>query len=235
MKNCVIYKITSPSNKIYIGQSINIQKRIKQYKRLCCLTQKVLYNSLKKYGFDNHIFEIIEECDMSELNIKERYWQEYYNSLAPNGLNSMLTETNVKKRVVSKETSLKLSNSKKGYNNPMYKVKKSEEHKNKMSLLMKNRVFTEEWKLKISESKKGNKNSMYGKKMTIETKQLLKNALIEKFSGFNNTRSRIVLDLENGIFYYNVKDASMYNNINQNTLRSMLIGNMKNKTKFIFA
>jgi len=29
-----IYKITSPSNKIYIGQSINIERRIKQYKLL---------------------------------------------------------------------------------------------------------------------------------------------------------------------------------------------------------
>lgn len=234
MKNCVIYKIISPSNKIYIGQSTNVEKRIKQYKRLCCLTQKVLYNSLKKYGFDNHIFEIIEECDIELLNERERYWQEYHNSLAPNGLNSMLTETNSKRRIVSKETSLKLSESKKGDKNPMYNVKKSEEHKNKMSLLMKNRVFTEDWKLKISESKRGIKNSMYGKKMTSERKQLLKNALIEKFSGFNNTRSRIVLDLEMGIFYYNVKDASIYNNINQNTLRSMLLGNIKNKTKFIF-
>ena len=29
-----IYKITSPSGKIYIGQSIDIQKRFKHYKQL---------------------------------------------------------------------------------------------------------------------------------------------------------------------------------------------------------
>ena len=29
-----IYKITSPSNKIYIGQSINIERRFKEYKTL---------------------------------------------------------------------------------------------------------------------------------------------------------------------------------------------------------
>jgi len=31
-----IYKITSPSNKVYIGQSINIEKRFKSYKRYDC-------------------------------------------------------------------------------------------------------------------------------------------------------------------------------------------------------
>jgi hypothetical protein len=29
-----IYKITSPSGKVYIGQSINIERRIKEYKNL---------------------------------------------------------------------------------------------------------------------------------------------------------------------------------------------------------
>ena len=46
-----IYKIVSPSEKIYIGQSINIEKRWeKNYKTLKCKTQTKLYNSLKKYG-----------------------------------------------------------------------------------------------------------------------------------------------------------------------------------------
>ncbi len=233
MNKCVIYKIESPSNKIYIGQSTNIQKRLKQYKRLSCLTQKVLYNSLKKYGFENHIFEIIEECSIEELNIKERYWQDYYNSLAPFGLNSMLTETNSLKRIISKETALKLSNSKLGEKNPMYKTTKSDEHKKYMSLLMKDRIFTNDWKLKISESKKGSNNPMYGKKMSDETKRILKKGLLEKYSGFSNTRSRIVLDLETGIYYYNVKDAATYNNINQSTLRLHLLNSINNK--FIFA
>ena len=56
-----IYKITSPSNKVYIGQSRNISKRINNYSNLNCKKQRKLYNSLKFYGWENHIFSIISE------------------------------------------------------------------------------------------------------------------------------------------------------------------------------
>lgn len=56
-----IYKITSPSGKVYIGQTWDSKKRFSNYKNLYCKTQIKLYNSLKKYGFDNHIVEIIHE------------------------------------------------------------------------------------------------------------------------------------------------------------------------------
>lgn len=235
MIKCVIYKITSPSNKVYVGQSRNVDKRFKQYKSMRCNTQKVLLNSLKKYGVDNHVFEIIEECAFEDLNIRERYWQEYYNSLAPNGLNSILTEYDNIPRVVSKSTSIKLSESKLGNKNPMYGTKKTDAQKEYLSLKFKGRVFTDEWKAKILASKIKSGKHKHGKPMSEETKQMLKLSLIEKFSGFNNTRSRIVLDVETGIFYYNVNDVSLYNNIHKETLRAMLKGRIKNKTKFIFA
>lgn len=234
MSKCVIYMVTSPSNRIYIGQSRNVKKRFEQYRKLNCKTQSVLINSFLKYGVDNHIFEIIEECDLSEMNIRERYWQEYHNSLAPNGLNSMLTETNAKTRTVSKETSRKLSESKLGAKNPMYGTKKSDEEKKNLSNKFKGRVFTTEWIAKINESKR---KSGKHKQRTISdsNRKLLNEAILEKASGFNNPHSRIVLDVQSGIFYYNVKDVSMYHNINENNLRAMLIGKIKNNTSFIFA
>lgn len=78
-----IYKITSTSNKIYIGQSFDIEKRFKYYKRLDCKNQNKLYNSLFKHGIDNHIFEILEEVTYSEdiLNKKEVYYIQYYKDL----------------------------------------------------------------------------------------------------------------------------------------------------------
>ena len=54
-----IYKITNPSGKIYIGQSVNIDNRISSYKNLKCKNQTKLYRSLLKYTFENHIFEIL--------------------------------------------------------------------------------------------------------------------------------------------------------------------------------
>ena len=66
-----IYKITNPKGKVYIGYSKDIENRFKYYKRLNCKGQRKLYNSLKKYGPDNHIFEIVEECNLVDLNLKE--------------------------------------------------------------------------------------------------------------------------------------------------------------------
>jgi group I intron endonuclease len=85
-----IYKITNPTGKIYIGQSINLEKREDDYMKLRCDKQPKLYNSLKKYGWGQHIFEIIEKCSLEQLNEREIYWGLYYNVLEENGLNLRL-------------------------------------------------------------------------------------------------------------------------------------------------
>lgn len=84
-----IYKITSPTNKIYVGQSIDIEKRFKQYKRLDCKKQPKLYNSFLKHGVENHIFEILEECSLDKLNVREVFWKQKYNTISE-GLNCEL-------------------------------------------------------------------------------------------------------------------------------------------------
>jgi len=109
-----IYKITSPSGKIYIGQSNNIEYRFNQYKRLQCKTQTKLYNSLIKHGFSFHLFEIITICDEKELNEKERYFQDMFNCISKNGLNCRLTQVGDKQGQLSEETKRKISNSNKG-------------------------------------------------------------------------------------------------------------------------
>lgn len=102
-----IYKITNPKGRIYIGQSVDIEKRRKNYKSVTnCKQQIILHNSLVKYGFSEHVFEVIEECSIEELNTRERYWQDYYNVLLE-GLNCKLTKTNDKSGKQSKHTSNK--------------------------------------------------------------------------------------------------------------------------------
>jgi group I intron endonuclease len=68
-----IYKITSPSGKVYIGKSKNILSRYYKYFHLRCEGQRKIYGSLKKYGPENHIFDIIEECDVALLIEREIY------------------------------------------------------------------------------------------------------------------------------------------------------------------
>jgi group I intron endonuclease len=103
-----IYKIVSPSNKIYIGQSVDIERRFISYKKLKCKKQSKLYSSFISYGVESHIFEVIEECLDTQLNIRERYWQDFYNVLE-DGLNLMLTKIGDKSGRASEETKLKSS------------------------------------------------------------------------------------------------------------------------------
>jgi group I intron endonuclease len=162
-----IYKITSPSGKVYIGQSIDIEKRFNIYRFLSCKSQKKLYASFLRYGVENHTFEIIMECKKNELNYYERHYQEYYNVLDEYGLNLKYTQVAEKKQVYSEETRKKLSQN---------HVSKKEGYVNHM----KGKTHSEETKRKISENKKGKKlskehieksaNARRGKKHTEEHK-----------------------------------------------------------------
>ena len=129
-----IYKITSPTGKIYIGQSIDIEFRFLTYKRLLCKGQTRLYASFKKYGVEKHKFEIICQCNTFELNEKERFYQELFNTIdGRNGLNCQYVKTSTKKYVHSDETKNKISSSNKGKKGRKG-VKFSEEHKIKIGL-----------------------------------------------------------------------------------------------------
>lgn len=154
-KICGIYKITSPSGKIYIGKSKNIKRRISEYKRNNHISQPKIYNSILKYGWSSHNFEIIHLCDESELNNLERFYIKKYNTFnTVHGLN--LTEGG-------------------DY------TKMSNETKDKMKTIRNERKFwlgkkhTEDSRLKMSRSKMGNKN-MVGHKHSEETKIKLSNS-----------------------------------------------------------
>jgi len=101
-----IYKIASPTNKVYVGQSVDIERRWLDYKS--CYEKFPLQNSITKHGFDNHDFKVLEECTIELLNEKERYWQDFYDVLGPNGLNCKLTQTTDLSGSHSEETKKKI-------------------------------------------------------------------------------------------------------------------------------
>lgn len=114
MKICGIYKIVSPSGKIYIGQSIDVENRKNGYSKLRCKSQIILYRSFIKYGFDSHDFSIIEICTIDNLNERERFWQEFYDVIGENGMNLILTKTENAPQKWSEESRRKASMSAKG-------------------------------------------------------------------------------------------------------------------------
>jgi group I intron endonuclease len=148
-----IYKITNPKGRVYIGQSIDIYKRFYMYRFLHCKKQVRLYNSFLKYGYENHKFEIICECDELDLNKKERYYQEFYDVLSENGMNCVYQGYDGKSGKRSEETKRKISIKNKGSNNGMYGVKMTKEQKE----IRRDYKHTKEAKSKISKrSYRGN-------------------------------------------------------------------------------
>ena len=191
-----IYKIKSPTGKIYIGQSVDIKLRWKKYKALNCGNQTKLLNSLSKYGFNTHIFSVVEECKEDDLNKRERYWQDYYNVVS-DGLNCRLTETTDKSGRLSEETKNRIGDANRGrvhseqskknmskpksdsskmgkYNksgkrNPFFGKAHSEETKEKIREKRKKQVITKETRQKIS-------TSLLGREVSDETKRKIGNA-----------------------------------------------------------
>lgn len=191
-----IYKITNPNGKIYIGQSIDLIIRINNYKKMTTSIseQRAIYNSLLKYGVDNHTFEIIEECEIKLLNERERFWQEYYDCVK-NGLNCKYTTTLDKVGHLSDETKLKISLAQIGQKrvyksgkHPLLGVKRSKETIEKTRQANIGRKVSEEYKIKLSEMYKGKKQTKehsekrrlanIGKKRSEETK--LKQSLLKQ-------------------------------------------------------
>lgn len=80
IRKCFIYRIISPSGRIYIGQTVNVNARKSAYRNLRCKSQHILYNSLKKYGFENHVFDVIDECGEIEANNLEGFYIKEYKS-----------------------------------------------------------------------------------------------------------------------------------------------------------
>ena len=83
----IIYKITSPSGKVYVGQTIrSFEKRMQEHRDMKS-TCSAVRNAIDKYG-DEMKYEIIEEnVPQEHLDEREIYWIKELNSLRPDGYN----------------------------------------------------------------------------------------------------------------------------------------------------
>ena len=209
-KICGIYKITSPSGKVYIGESVDINKRFKNYNNLRCKSQTILYRSFLKYTPENHIFEIIEECLEESLKCRERYWQDFYDVINPaKGLNCKLTSCGDKKLVHSEETRKKISDANKGQvgksgkENPMYGLY-------------------------------GESNPNFGSKRTEEQRKNISESLLGKASGCNNPRAVKVIDVDTKIVYCSIDEAISAFKISRTHFYRYMNGVLPNKTPLMF-
>lgn len=146
----IIYKATNIFNgKIYIGQTtqkMSDRKTDHKLKAIKHNSQNYFHRAIRKYGIDNFNWEIIDTAkDRDELNEKEKYWIEYYNSINYNiGYNS-----------------------KTGGNQPKF----NDEIKIKIGLSGKGKKRSEEFKENLRINMSGKGNHFFGKKHTEETKE----------------------------------------------------------------
>lgn len=81
-----IYKITNIiTGEVYIGQAVDIAKRWSEHAK-CGLgidtpQGNKLYKAMQEYGLTNFSWELLEKCNSAELNAKERFYIDLYQSV----------------------------------------------------------------------------------------------------------------------------------------------------------
>jgi group I intron endonuclease len=207
-----IYKITNPKGKIYIGQSTNIEDRWKKGHKYSSGCGVKLKNSFKKYGWENHKKEILEECIVEYLSERETYWIEYYNSYKK-GLNSTSKGgiQGYKDEQWRKTHSEGLKGRKgvwKGKKRPEHSTflkengsglsyERTQEHKDNLSKKLTGTKFSKEICKKISKNKIG-KNTK--KIICLETKQIFNS--IKECSDYLNISKGCICSFVKGKYPY---------------------------------
>lgn len=196
MRKAWVYKITSPSGKVYVGSTINLVRRISEYKRSHSKKQYKIFRSIKKYGYENHRLEILSQCTTADILKQEAYYGILYNVLSDNGLNLQIPKHGAEFAAISEETRAKMSRAQKG------KVI-SEGVRNTLRKLRTGTKLSDSTKNKIGLASMGHKHNL-GKKHSVETKNKMS---IDRLG--NNNGSFLVLNKLTGIYYYSLKQAAL--------------------------
>lgn len=83
----IIYKYTNTiNNKVYVGQTVNPRQRKSAHSSSSgninsSEYDKPFYVDIRKYGWDNFIYEVLEECDISDTRERENFYIDRFNSI----------------------------------------------------------------------------------------------------------------------------------------------------------
>jgi len=185
-----IYTIMCLINgKIYVGRSVNWEKRLKGHKFILNKNQHLnqhLQSAWNKYGEENFTFELLEEYEERFLSSMEHWWcnmlnthnRKYGYNIEPTSPFGMIH--------LSEETKEKLSKALKGRKGTFLGRKHNEESKKKMSDVKKGKKVSSELiekrrqkqvgKKRTKEQKEEMSKSRKGRKFTEEHKKNISNA-----------------------------------------------------------
>ena len=168
-----IYKFTNRINdKVYIGQTYNLQTRLNSHKSKALNTKNKFYNAVRKYGWENFELSILSTItantkeELSALLDKlEIEYIKQYNSYK-SGYNSTLGGHSKRGYKLSEEFSDKCKS--RTY---------SDDTRKKMSISAKNRIISEETRLKLRNSAIKRNFSKYRELTTSSRNKAIKRAL----------------------------------------------------------
>lgn len=154
LKQWTIYKITSPTGRIYIGKTCNYTARRRQYSRVQLKRQDLIMNSIVKHGWGAHIMEAIDTFSgtATESCSKEIFWIRSYMS---------------NKCKYPEQNGLNMTDGGEG----VLGIKRSEEYKQKCRDRNVGKKLTEEHKKNIGDSLRGRLGSNKGYRHTKEWKK----------------------------------------------------------------
>lgn len=224
----IIYKITNLINgKVYIGQTI--RKLSERWSSHCHhKNNTAIHNAITKYGKENFSICVIDNANTrDELDQKEMFWINFYNSLSPNGYNFTkggihyeITEETRKKHAqycgkkhhmwgkhLSEEAKRKLSVAFSGKNNPFYGKHLSEETKEKLRQANLGRKITDEQRKLCCIRNAGENNPFFGKHHSEETKQKIRE-IRQRSAGIKNPCNKAVKCIETGKIYPSIRIAA---------------------------
>lgn len=161
---CGIYQARlKKDGRVYIGQSVDCEDRRKAHKSSSKTEDTYFYRAIRKYGWENFEWSIIEECSREDLDTREMFWIKKKRSNKEGfGFNSTEGGNGNKGYSLSAEAKEKLSRLRLG-------THLSEETKQKISAAEKGRVLSEESKRALSLKRQGKNNPFYGKHHSEET------------------------------------------------------------------
>lgn len=248
IRSWAIYKITSPTGRLYIGKTSDFTGRMASYKRGKAQSQKLLFKSLTKYGFDAHKVEKIDqfESDNNYANGKEMFWirsfmTHIHSFPEQGGMNLTLGGDGVIGRFIpekEKERIRSMSYIRNGLPSPRIGLKHSEESRVKMAISQQKRI-------------QGKTHWNVGKERSPETREKLRQINVGKslgrvYSGDTLERIRIgglakqkpvsqySLDGEFISNHSGMSAASRATGVPLSTIKHIVAGTIPKPKKFIF-
>lgn len=196
-----IYQIQSKIKpyRLYIGSAVNIRKRwqihLSNLKKNKHHSDK-LQNHYNKYGGDDLVLSILEECSFSVLIVREQVYLDKYNpffNISPTAGSAL----GVKRpfRPKSEEHKKNIGKSNKG-------KKRTPDVVEKYRTMNKGRKHTKEVREKMSKGRVGDKNSMFGRHHTKESNEKNRIKHLGKRNGW-----KLILNIETGVFYEGLRLA----------------------------